>query len=148
MSELVCLCHGNVVDPDTGKPCCVILKYSNNYDGYWTGEDVAIQLQDTYKTFINIHPGCLPLYVFDNSSNHHKISTDALYARKLNLINIHPGCLPMYVFDNSSNHHNISTDALYARKLNLKDVGGKPPLLCDWIIQPSFWCHIGVYSAV
>ena len=85
VSELVCLCHGNVVDPDTGKPCCVILKYSKNYDGYWTGEDVAIQLQDTYKTFINIHPGCLPLYVFDNSSNHHKISTDALYARKLNL---------------------------------------------------------------
>ena len=48
VSESVCPCHGKMVDSDTGKPCCVILKYSKNYDVYWTGEDVAIQLQDTH----------------------------------------------------------------------------------------------------
>ena len=66
MSEFVCLCHGNMVDSDTEKPCCMILKYGKNYDGYWTGEYVVIQLQDTHTTFINLHPGCITLYVFNN----------------------------------------------------------------------------------
>ena len=36
VSEFLCLCHGNMVDPDTGKPCHVIMKYGKNYDEYWT----------------------------------------------------------------------------------------------------------------
>ena len=44
-----------------------------------------IQSQDTHTTFIKIHPGCLPLYVFDNSENYHKTAMDALNACKLNL---------------------------------------------------------------
>ena len=67
MSELVCLCHGKMVDPDTDKFYCTILKYSNNYDGYWTGEDVTIKLQDTYTTFINIYLVIIPLYLFNES---------------------------------------------------------------------------------
>ena len=66
VSELVCPCHVSTVDPDIEKYCCVILNYGNNYDVYWTRENVAIQLQDTHINFINTHPGCLPLYVFKN----------------------------------------------------------------------------------
>ena len=76
-----------MVDKDTGKPCHMILKYGNNDDGYWTGEDVVIYLQDTHLTFINIHSSCITLYVFNNSSNHHKISTGALNICKTNLNN-------------------------------------------------------------
>ena len=83
--EFVCPFHGKMVDPDKGKPCRVILKYGKNYDGYWKGEYVAIQPQDTHTTFIKIHPDFLPLYVSKKSENHHKISTDALNSRKLNL---------------------------------------------------------------
>ena len=85
VSELVFTFHGKMVDPDTGKPCHVILKYGKSYDGYWTVEDIKIQIQDTHTTFINIHPGCLHLYIFYNSENHHNIATDALNSRKLNL---------------------------------------------------------------
>ena len=67
VSEFVCPCHSNMVDPDTGKPSCMILKYGKNYHGCWTGENSTIQLQDTHITFINIYPCCLPLYVFENS---------------------------------------------------------------------------------
>ena len=56
VSALVCLYHGNVVDPDTNKPCSVIMDYSDNYGGYWTGEDVTIQNQYTHTNFINIQP--------------------------------------------------------------------------------------------
>ena len=76
-----------MVDPDTGKPCHVIMKYGKNYDEYWTWEDVAIQIQDTHRIIIELHPGWLPLYVFYNSENHHKIATDDFNARKLNLNN-------------------------------------------------------------
>ena len=85
VSESVFPCHSNMVDPDTGKPCRVILKYVNNYYGYWIGEYFVIQLQNTHTNFIKLHSGCLPLYIFDTSLNHHKISTDTPNARKLNL---------------------------------------------------------------
>ena len=49
VSEFMCLCHGKMVDTDTGKPCRMILKYGKNYDRYWTGEDVTIHLQYTHK---------------------------------------------------------------------------------------------------
>ena len=74
-----------MVDPDIEKYCCVILNYGNNYDVYWTRENVAIQLQGTHINFINTHPGCLPLYVFKNWDNHYKIATYALNKRKPNL---------------------------------------------------------------
>ena len=34
---------------------------------------------------MKLHGGALSLYIFDNSSNHHKIETVALNAKKLNL---------------------------------------------------------------
>ena len=45
--ELLCLCHGKMVDTDPGKFCSMILKYGKNYDGYWTGAYVTTKLQDT-----------------------------------------------------------------------------------------------------
>ena len=85
VSEFVCPYHGKMVDIYTGKPCHMILNYGKTYYGCCIGEDVVIKLQDTHTASVKIRPGCLPLYVFDNSSNHHKIAMDALNARKLNL---------------------------------------------------------------
>ncbi len=82
VSEFVCPCHGRMEYPN---PCRVVLHYGKNYDGYWTGEHVAAQLRDTHRTFQQLHPDCIALYIFDNSANHHKIASDALNARKLNL---------------------------------------------------------------
>ena len=33
ISEFVYLCHGRMVDTDTGEPSRVIIKYGKNYDG-------------------------------------------------------------------------------------------------------------------
>ena len=74
-----------MVDPDTGEPSRVMLKCGNNYDGYWTGEDVAKHLEEVHVIFLKLRGGDLALYVFDNSVNHHKIATDALNTKKLNL---------------------------------------------------------------
>ena len=87
VSEFMCHFHGTMVDRETGKPCTVILKYSKNYDGYWTGEDVVILIQDTHTTFIKIHPGFLPLYVLDNLASHQNKSKDFLHSREIDLKN-------------------------------------------------------------
>ena len=63
------------------------MKYSKNYNGYQKGEYFKIQIQDNQTTFIKLHPGCIYLYVFYNSANHHKIAMNALNACKLNLKN-------------------------------------------------------------
>ena len=39
----------------------MMLKYRKNYDGYWTGEDVAKQLEEVHVTFLKIHGGALAL---------------------------------------------------------------------------------------
>ena len=62
-----------------------MLKYGKGYDGYWTGEDVAKQLEKVHVTFLKLHGGALALYIFDNWANHHKIATDTLNVKKLNL---------------------------------------------------------------
>ena len=62
-----------------------MLNYGKNYDGYWNGEDVAKQLEEVHVTFLKLHGGALALYICDNSANHHKIATDALNPKKLNL---------------------------------------------------------------
>ena len=43
--DFVCPCHGRMVGTDTVEPSRVMLKHGKNYDGYWTGEDVAKQLK-------------------------------------------------------------------------------------------------------
>ena len=85
VSESMCTCHGKMVDPDTGKYFQVIIKYSKSSDIYWIGEYAAIHLQETHTAFMKPHPGCLALYIFNNSEKHHKISTDALNLCKPNL---------------------------------------------------------------
>ena len=62
-----------------------MLKCGKNYYGYWTGDSVAKQLEEVHVSFLKLHGGALDLYIFDNSSNHHRISTDALNTKKLNL---------------------------------------------------------------
>ena len=67
VTEFIYMCHGKMFDSDTGKPFHIILKYSNNYDGYCTVEDVVIQIRDTHTTCIKLHPGCTFLYIIDYS---------------------------------------------------------------------------------
>ena len=74
-----------MVDPYIGKYYCIILQYGKNDDGYWTGEDVVIHIQDTHTTFIKLHRDCITLYFTRNSKNHRKIATNALKALRLNL---------------------------------------------------------------
>ncbi|CAG8643272.1 1759_t:CDS:2 [Cetraspora pellucida] len=56
-----------------------IIHPGNNHDGYWTISDMAQQLKNkAIPIFEAIHPGCIAVFAFDNSSNHAAFANDAL----------------------------------------------------------------------
>ena len=85
VSEFISHCHGILKDPESGITPRVILKYGKNHDGYWDGKNVAESAVKAYEVFNKMHENCIPLFVFDNRSNHRKVAEDARNLNKLNL---------------------------------------------------------------
>ena len=52
--------------------------------GYWTGDAVLKQLKVAVTIFELQHPGCIGLFLFDNSTGHGKLASNALVANHLN----------------------------------------------------------------
>ncbi len=73
VSMILCVCHGEMKDPENEECARVILKYGKNYDGYWDGKDVSEMF---IRKFSNSILDFIPLYMFDNSSNHLKKAED------------------------------------------------------------------------
>ena len=100
VSQFLCLCHGHMeVEvteeilshyPDLNAPVGYVvatlrtIKPGKNSDGWWSNQDLVNQLKLTITVFQILHPNCVALFAFDNSSNHHKYALDALRARSLN----------------------------------------------------------------
>lgn len=63
----------------------VIITPGKNADGYWTNDDLVLQLQRVMPLFERQHPGCDLLFMFDNSGNHHKAAPGGLCAADRNL---------------------------------------------------------------
>ncbi|CAG8802745.1 12434_t:CDS:2, partial [Cetraspora pellucida] len=58
---------------------CCIIHPDNNCDDYWTISDVVQQLKNkAIPIFEAMHPGCVAVFAFDNSSNHAAFANDAL----------------------------------------------------------------------
>jgi hypothetical protein len=93
VSGFLCPCHGLLrlsdeeasENPDGVFDCTKIIHPGANKDGYFNNEDLAHQTKQMLKIFEILHPGCLALVAFDNSSNHHAMAHDALVANRLNL---------------------------------------------------------------
>jgi hypothetical protein len=83
VSAFICHCHGILVDGEDNSR--TILKYGRNYDGYWSGDDVAKAAAKVFYIAQRVHPEYQLLFVFDNSTNHSKKPLDALNASRLNL---------------------------------------------------------------
>ena len=115
VSDYVCACHGQMVDPDTDVPTRVTIIYgANNQDGYWTGDNVAKQTRDIFPVFEKLHPGCIPLFIFDNSSGHHKRAPDCRNVNALNLSDGGKNCPLMrdgFYFENGVHTVHTMTNA-------------------------------------
>jgi transposase len=73
-----------MVGGDWHSSFCIITP-GKNADGYWTNDDLIIQLGIVIPLFERYHPGCKLKFKFDNSGNHHKAAPGGLYANDRNL---------------------------------------------------------------
>jgi len=88
VSDFLCECHGPlaIMDEDGKEEARVLWKVGKGYDGYWTNEDLVKSLKEkAIPIFEKLHPGCVAVFAFDNSQNHHATPPDGLLASKLNL---------------------------------------------------------------
>lgn len=61
------------------------LKYGKNEEGYWTAERMEENVKNVIRIFEQTFPWAQALFVFDNSSNHKKMASNALNAHVMNL---------------------------------------------------------------
>jgi hypothetical protein len=100
--------YARLQDPPFPREATEIIEPGKNANGYWTGEDLvkqvgASRLQQSFflvndasistlqirdraiPIFNHLHPGCIGVFLFDNSSNHGLFAPDALRVQNMNL---------------------------------------------------------------
>ena len=90
VSTFLCECHGELYRERSGikEKVRAIIAPGNSPrdDGYWTSEKMLDQFQNkVLPAFEELHPDCVGVFMFDNSTNHKKMPDDALVASRLNL---------------------------------------------------------------
>ncbi|PKY48738.1 hypothetical protein RhiirA4_464409 [Rhizophagus irregularis] len=89
----LCSCHGLLqlsdeqlqVNPHIGNKEAFVLR-SIQTDGYWKSEHMLDQLvHQAIPKFELLHPRCIGVFCFDQSTNHNAMAADALIASKINL---------------------------------------------------------------
>ena len=94
VSQFLCLCHGHMqvevteeilkrcptLNADVGSVVATLrtIKTGKNADGWWSNQDLVDQLKLTLTIFEILHPECVAVFAFDNSSNHHKYTRQML----------------------------------------------------------------------
>ncbi|CAG8802706.1 7422_t:CDS:2, partial [Cetraspora pellucida] len=93
VSAFLCLCHGLLQLSDKQMIANSHIKYkeifvlrSTQLDGYWKSEHMLKQLEEhAIPIFEVLHPGCIGVFCFDQSTNHNAMAENALVATKINL---------------------------------------------------------------
>lgn len=62
-----------------------IINPGKNFDGYWTGEQVAKQFKKAIAIHKKNHPSRIGVWAFDNSCNHNCYAKDALLVGRMNM---------------------------------------------------------------
>ena len=88
LSEFLCECHGRLFSTSELdiKYATVKITPGKNADGWWTAPDLLNQITESaIPMFEELHPGCVGVFVFDNSTNHGAFASDALNVGHMNL---------------------------------------------------------------
>ena len=84
ISEFQCPCHGTM--RSSAWMSRRLFKAGTDREGWWTSENMVKQLEeDAIPLFELLHPGCVAVFLFDNSSNHGAYAKDALVASRMTL---------------------------------------------------------------
>ncbi|SAM02738.1 hypothetical protein [Absidia glauca] len=96
VSEFQCPCHGTM--RHNGMVSKKLFERGSGRESYWTHHDVVKQLQEeVIPIFKALHPNCMGIFLFDQSSNHKAYADDALVASRMNLNpHVHPKNKPKF----------------------------------------------------
>ena len=84
VSEFQCPCHGTMKIRSWMSR--KFFKAGSGRDGWWTSADMIKQLkEDAIPLFEALHPDCVGVFLFDQSSNHQAYADDALVASRMTL---------------------------------------------------------------
>ena len=106
VSDFLCACHGPLkISKEmanqlglSSERARVIIMPGKNKDGWWKSEDMVEQLKNlAIPIFKALHPTCIGVFLFDQSTNHNAYSMDALVAKRMTL---HPKEDRVYCFKN------------------------------------------------
>ncbi|KAG1500384.1 hypothetical protein G6F46_007762 [Rhizopus delemar] len=84
VSEFQCPCYGTMkIQKWSSRK---LFKTGIARDGWWTSKHMVEQLkEDAISLFEALHPNCVAVFLFDNSSNHGAFADDALVASRMTL---------------------------------------------------------------
>ncbi|CAB5377082.1 unnamed protein product [Rhizophagus irregularis] len=93
VSAFLCPCHGLLRLSDEQLQENPHIKNKESFvirsiqtDGYWKSEHMLDQLvHQAIPIFEILHPGCVAVFCFDQSTNHNAMAADALIATRMNL---------------------------------------------------------------
>ena len=89
LSEFLCECHGRLfwqTTTDEKEFATETITPGKNDDGWWTAEHLSMQFKAKAIPMFNyLHPDCVAVFLFDNSTNHGALANDALNVNKMNL---------------------------------------------------------------
>lgn len=111
-----------------------IIHPGKNYDGYWTGEDVAKQLLKAISIHKKNHPNRVGLWAFDNSSNHNCVAKDALVTSRMNLS---PGGVQPCPRDTTVN--GVTYTMVFPLDYEVENLRGKAKGMRQVLIERGLW---------
>jgi len=88
ISEFLCECHGRMEVVLDGAELATMEKLTpgKNEEGWWTADHLLEQIKKKMlPVFEALHPGCVGVFLFDNSTNHGAFAADALNTANMNL---------------------------------------------------------------
>ncbi|KAH9095140.1 hypothetical protein Ae201684P_009995 [Aphanomyces euteiches] len=88
ISEFLCECHGRMKAVLDGTELTTMEKLTpgKNEEGWWTADHLLHQIQQKMLPVVEAqHPGCVCVFLFDNSTNHVAFAVDALSTSTMNL---------------------------------------------------------------
>ena len=86
VSSFMCACHGTMRGKVNNVDLTSRVSFipGQNGEGYWDNKDLANQLKEVIPLFEELHPNCVGIFAFDQSSNHRAMANDALVASRMN----------------------------------------------------------------
>ena len=83
VADFVSADYGFLSSAEGGESACIEIKPGKNRDGYFSNDDLLVQVQDAINLVCKLYPDDDHVFIFDNACTHSKQAEDALSAQHM-----------------------------------------------------------------